>query len=271
MVDMHVHSYWSDGELSPMELIQAAREKGLDGIALTDHDTFAGVKELQEFGRKMDFNVYGGVEISCMDKKRKRQVHILGYGIDDCGMEQMENYLLPLRNSMKKAVKKSISALEQNGYPISSEAVLRKAGPNKMVYKQMVMEVLMETGACTELYGSLYRELFKTGKDGKAPIAKLETEYANPAEAVREVKRVGGYAVLAHPGQYDSYEIISELVESGLDGIEAYHPLHTREDMQKSLYLAQKYRLRVTGGSDFHGKYGEGEVLGQCGVEKMPF
>ena len=268
---MHVHSYWSDGELSPMELVIAAKAKGIKGIALTDHDTFSGVREWKQIGSKMDFCVYSGVEISCMDFRRKRPIHILGYGIEENGMEQMEKLLCPLRDSMVKAVEKSVLALQGQGYPVSLEDVYQKAGPGRMIYKQMVMELLMEAGLCGELYGPLYWELFKTGKHGQKPVAKLEVEYANPKEAVKAIHEAGGFAVLAHPGQYDSYEAISELVEAGLVGIEVYHPLHTGEHVERSLKLAQKYGLKVTGGSDFHGKYGEGEVLGQCGIEQMPF
>lgn len=271
MTDMHVHSYWSDGELSPEELVREAKKKGLEGIGLTDHDTFAGIQELQQAGKKAGLSVYGGVEISCRDEKRNRQVHILGYGVEAQGMEQLENWLSPLRDSREKAVRKSVLALEKQGYPISLEAVYGKAGPGRSICKQMIMEVLREAGLCTELYGSLYQELFKKGKDGQKPVAKLEMLYADPAEAVREVQKAGGYAVLAHPGQYDSFEILPELTEAGLAGIEAYHPLHTQEQVDRSLELARKYNLKVTGGSDFHGKYGEGEVLGQCGVEEVPF
>lgn len=271
MIDMHVHSYWSDGELSPGELIQKAKAMQLDGIVLTDHDTFKGVKELKKMDIPKDFVIYSGVEISCMDTKRNRQIHILGYGLEEAGMEQMESLLSPLRASMISAVEKSVLALQKQGYPISLESTYKKAGPGRMIYKQMIMEQLIEAGLCNEMYGSLYKELFKIGKDGQKPIAKLELDYADPVEAVRAICAAGGFAVLAHPGQYDNFDATPELIEAGLSGIEAYHPLHTKEHIERTLCLAQKYNLKITGGSDFHGKYGEGEVLGQCGVEQIPF
>lgn len=271
MIDMHVHSYWSDGELSPSELIRKAAEINLEGFILTDHDSFEGVKELQRADRQMDIPVYCGVEISCMDKKRRRPVHILGYGLDFKGMEQMESLLRPLRKSMEREMRKSVLALQANGYPVNLQKIYAKAGPGGAIFKQMIMEQLMEAGLCNELYGPLYKVLFKTGRNGTPPIARLNPEYADPMEAVRALCRAGGKAVLAHPGQYDSFDILPDLVGAGLTGIEAYHPIHSRSQTGRCLELAEIYGLKVTGGSDFHGKYGEGESLGQCGVEKIPF
>lgn len=271
MIDMHMHSWWSDGELSPKELAAAAKEKGLTGIALTDHDTFAGAKELLQAGEKLGLEVHVGAEISCMDPGSRRPVHILAYDLEEAGRKQLDEFLAPLRSSMKREVEKSAEALENAGYPVSLERTYQKAGPGKAIFKQMIMEQLMEAGLCREMYGPLYRELFKTGRDGKPPLAKLNPLCADPFEAVKQIRKAGGIPVLAHPGQYDSYALVERLTKAGLMGIEVFHPLHKNDDVEKSRRLAEQYGLKITGGSDYHGKYGEGEVLGECGVDQWPF
>lgn len=271
MVDMHTHSYWSDGEYSPGRLVREAKGIGLTGLALTDHNSFRGWRELEEAGREYAFTVSIGTEISCREPRSKKQLHLLAYGLKGRGIEEVDEFIKPLRDSLAREMIKSVSALEKAGYPVCLQAAYKKAGPGGALYKQMIMELLMEAGLCREMYGPLYRELFKTGKNGKPPIAALHPEYADPRDAVRCVKAAGGYAVLAHPGQYGNYEILPELIDAGLAGIEARHPLHSGEDTRRCLALAERYGLMVTGGSDFHGKYGEGETLGECAAEKFPF
>ncbi|WP_310605036.1 PHP domain-containing protein [Anaerosporobacter sp.] len=271
MIDMHVHSYWSDGEYSPYRLVQEAKERNLEAIVLADHDTFAGKEEMLEAGKELDFPVSMGIEISCMESESKKQIHILGYGLDEYGMSQIEEYCLPVRNSLKWEMDKVIYALEKAGYPLDWKRLYQKVGPSLCIYKQMIMEEFIENGLCTSLYGGLYKELFKTGKDGLPPIAKLEFEYNNPIEAVGYIHELGGVAVLAHPGQYDSYAIIPELVEVGLAGIEVYHPKNKEQDIERCLEIAKRYNLHITGGSDFHGRYGEGERIGAFGVLENSF
>lgn len=271
MIDMHVHSYYSDGDMSPSELVKKAKQIGLNGIALTDHDTFTGVRELIHAGNQYGVSVYAGVEISCVNHLNNRPMHILAYDLDETGMQILDSFLMPLRESMQEAVKHSIYMLEQNGYPVNLEKVAKKAGPQGLLYKQMIMETLMEAGLCNNMYGALYKELFKTGKNGQEPIAKLGVINADPFHTIRCIHEAGGRAVLAHPGQYDSYDAIEDLVNFGLDGIEVYHPIHMESDVERSKALSKKYNLICTGGSDYHGRFGEGEKLGECSVENYPF
>lgn len=271
MVDMHMHSYWSDGECSPLQLVKEAQKTGLTGIVLTDHNNFWGKKELEEAGRKLSFPVSAGTEISCREPESGRQLHLLAYGLSESGMRQVDSFIKPLRESLQQEMEKCVSALEKAGYPVSLRAVYQKAGPGGGLYKQMVMELLMEAGLCGEMYGPLYRELFKTGKNGNPPIAGLHPLYADPEEAVRCVRAAGGFAVLAHPGQYGNFSFLPCLVDAGLSGIEARHPLHSDEDTRECLMLAERYGLKVTGGSDYHGKYGEGETPGEWGADDFPF
>ncbi|MFQ7104219.1 MAG: hypothetical protein ACLRQ4_03175 [Neglectibacter timonensis] len=133
------------------------------------------------------------------------------------------------------------------------------------------MQVFIDAGLCTELYGPLYRHLFKTQPDGSPGIATLSFPAVVPEEAVRLVVSAGGKAVLAHPGQYGNFAGLPGLKEAGLWGVEASHPKHCPKDTELCLRLAAEYGLALTGGSDFHGRYGEGEELGDCGIEQDPF
>ena len=183
----------------------------------------------------------------------------------------MEAFCRPIREDRDQAVLRAARALAQAGYPISEQRLLAQAGPQGQLCKQYLMAQLLEAGLCQELYGPLYKRLFKTGEEGRAPIAALDFPVADPEEAVRCVTEAGGRAVLAHPGQYGNYETLPRLVEAGLWGIEACHPKHSPGDVDRCLQLARQYGLAVTGGSDFHGRWGEGETLGETGVPRPPF
>lgn len=270
MLDLHVHSHWSDGECSPYALVQDAVQKGLCAIALTDHDTLKGVEELEQAGKQLGLPVYGGIEISCIQSDG-RPLHLLGYAIPESGREAVEEFCRPYRLSRNRAVMESAKILQQAGYPVTQEGVLALAGPGKDVCKQYIMQMLMDAGLCTELYGPLYRKLFKKQGDGTPGIAALSFASASPEEAVRCIVAAGGKAVLAHPGQYGNFDEVAPLVAAGLGGIEAFHPKHSAADTARCLQLAEQYGLSITGGSDFHGKYGEGEKLGEYGVERFPF
>ena len=269
MIDLHVHSHWSDGECSPRQLVQAAVQQGLSGIALTDHDTLSGLPELEQAGRELGLPVYGGIEISCTQADG-RQLHLLGYAIPACGRAAVEEFCRPIRLDRNRAVLHSVHALQRAGYPVSEAEVRAQAGPGGDLCKQYIMQVLLDKGLCTELYGPLYRSLFKRQADGTPGVAALSFATADPENAVRCIAASGGKAVLAHPGQYGNFDMVPLLAEAGLAGIEAYHPKHTPLHTARCLELAVEYGLIVTGGSDFHGKYGEGEQLGDTGVEQFP-
>ena len=270
LLDLHVHSHWSDGDRSPWELVAMAKERGLAGLALTDHDTLAGGPELLRAGRAQGLPVYLGVEISCV-QANGRQLHLLGYAVPEEGREAVEAFCRPIREGRNQAVLQAARALAREGYPISEQRLLAQAGPQGQLCKQYLMAQLLETGLCQELSGPLYKRLFKTGEGGRPPIAGLSFPVAEPEEAVRRVTEAGGKAVLAHPGQYGNYEELPRLAAAGLWGIEAYHPKHSPENVNRCLELARQYGLAVTGGSDFHGRYGEGEILGEQGVRVSPF
>ena len=266
MIDLHVHSNWSDGSASIPELIRMAKETGLSGFALTDHDTTAGLYELGRLGREAGIQVYPGIEISAVESPGGKKVHILGYCLPEESYPAVEKFCRPTRESRDECIRQAVKKLERAGYPVALEQVEAKAGPPGGLYKQFIMQVLMDAGRCAGIYGPLYRELFQIRPNGTPGIASFSSCLPVAKDAVRCITDAGGVAVLAHPGMYGNYGRIPELLDEGLRGIEAFHPKHTAADEVRCRELAERWRLILTGGSDFHGKYGEGERLGQCWV-----
>lgn len=270
MYDLHVHSHWSDGEHAPQELVRMARQAGLSGLALADHDTMQGIPQLEAAGRTCGLPVFGSVEISCTQADG-RPLHLLAYQLPEQGRPAVEDFCRPIRQGRNEAIARCTAQLAQAGYPVSLEAVRRYAGPSGDLCKQYIMQALMDAGCGDGLYGALYQRLFKRGPKGEPPVAPLAFPTADPAAAVRCIVRAGGKAVLAHPGQYDNFAALPALVQAGLWGIEAYHPKHRPGDIERCLKLAHAHGLGITGGSDFHGRFGEGEAMGECGVASLPF
>ena len=248
--DLHVHSHYSDGSSSVGDLMAMASKKGITHLSLVDHDTIDGIQVAQIEGEKHGITIVPGIEISAYDFTRNRKVHILGYFFDEeaTHIQKLCNPLLKRRheNSLWQ-----IEQLQKNNYDIRFEDVAKKAMTSGTIYKQHIMHCLLDHHFTTPLYRELYRTLFK--EDG---ICARDIQYVDAFEAVKAIKADNGYAVLAHPGQLDSYDLIPELVKNGLDGLEREHVDHSTEDRVRVNRYADEYGLFLTGGSDFHGDYG---------------
>ncbi|MBO0453494.1 PHP domain-containing protein [Candidatus Enterococcus murrayae] len=257
--DLHVHSCYSDGTLTPGELVSLAVKNKISDIAVVDHDTFAGISELKEVFSQAPVNYIEGIEISAFDFKRNRKVHILGYAVQD--PVYIEELCTPLLERRTANTLKQVKKIQSVGYEIELEEVIKKAQNATAVYKQHVMAVLIDKGYETTIYGPLYQALFKNNG-----VAEMDIEYIDVFKAIEAVKLGGGLAVVAHPGQLDSYDLIEELVSFGLDGIEKYHPDHNLKDQRRVQQLLDKYQLKCFGGSDFHGAYGP-DFFGDCQID----
>lgn len=257
--DLHVHSYYSDGSSSLEELAQMAAARGVTHLGLVDHDTVKGIQQAREIGKQYGVTVLPGVEISAYDFERNRKVHILGYLFTE-EATHINTLCEPLLERRHANSLWQIQQLQEHGFAIRLEDVKDKAKHSEVIYKQHIMDCLLDDPFGTPIYRSLYEELFKGNG-----ICARDIEYVDAVDAVRAIKADHGFAVLAHPGQLDSYALIPELVKHGLDGIERNHPDHQKEDIWKVERMATEYGLLMTGGSDFHGNYGMpieiGEVL----------
>lgn len=254
--DLHVHSHYSDGSDSTRQVIEKAKKNGVTHLSFVDHDTVAGLKEIQQLGEVYDISVIPGIEISAYDFKRNRKVHVLGYNYNPEAVH-IKNVCQSLLQKRQEHSLWQIKQINKLGYKLNEEEIMRTASPSKTIYKQHIMHHLIKADANSREYKKLYQKLFKN--DG---VAAGDIEYLNAFEAVEAIVADGGLAVVAHPGQLDSYAIIPELTKVGLGGIELYHPDHTEQDYQKVKALAKEYNLIMTGGTDYHGTYGDSVEIG---------
>lgn len=256
--DLHCHTKISDGSTAIDELVILAKNKGLKAIAVTDHDTFGGAKRAKIFGDKFGVTVIPGTEISAYDYARKRNVHLLCYmpkSVDRlAGMLRKTNF--NRKQAMSLSVQKVLRA-----YPIPYDMILRRTAGSTSIYKQHIMQALMDAGYTDEMFGDVFKKLF----DSRFGLAKSTFEYPDVFEALRLIKESGGIAVLAHPAVYDSYDLMYELIEKGLDGIEVNYPRSNPNDEKLLSGIADKYNLIKTGGTDFHGVYSSSvNPIGTC-------
>ena len=244
--DLHVHSSVSDCSMDAESILKEAKEKGLTHLVFTDHDTTELALEHVALAEKYGIRAVPGVEMSAYDYRKSRKVHILGYGYEKTKyIEQIGSETLKKRN---ENCLKQIGILNSLGYTVPVDEVKKLAG--RCIYKQHILEYLVRSGQSKELFGEIYRNIFKNGGP-----CDFDIEYPDAEDAVRAIKADGGLAVLAHPGQQGNYSVIHRLVEAGLDGIEYNHPSHSETDKKKVEEFARSYRLFMTGGSDFHGRY----------------
>ncbi|MBB5022675.1 PHP domain-containing protein [Desulfurispira natronophila] len=253
-VDLHVHSTASDGTDTPSALAAKAAEAGLQAIALTDHDTVAGIPAFIHACQGWGVEALAGVEISALYRDGHGYevgVHILGYfpGGVDPRMEESMGELMSARDERNKLM---VQKLNQLGIPLCLDEVAGKAGGD-VVGRVHMAQVLVEGGYVSTMDEAFRRYL---GPRGKAYAPK---ERLTPEEAIQLISRHGGLAVLAHPGtlpirgqQYlESFS--RRLVQSGLGGIESDYPYLSNAQRQHFRALARRLGVVATGGSDYHG------------------
>jgi predicted metal-dependent phosphoesterase TrpH len=258
MIDLHSHSTASDGTLAPAALVELAVAKGLEALALTDHDTAAGLAAATERARPLGLQFVSGIELSAAGDGY-REIHVLGYGFDPDDA-RLAGACERLRASRRERAQRIVSCLNQHGLTLPIEDVLKQA-MNESVGRPHVARALVAAGYATSLQQAFQRWLVPG-----AP-AYVEKQRLAAHEAVELITGAGGLAVLAHPGTLkvateDLSELLGHLVRAGLGGVEAYWSRHTEAEVEMCEALARRYDLVVTGGSDFHGTNKPGVELG---------
>jgi predicted metal-dependent phosphoesterase TrpH len=254
IADLHCHSHISDGSLTIPDLVGYAKRIGIKALAVADHDTVAGHAAAASACRECGIVFIPAIEISAYDYRRDRKAHLLGYLLDRPGIagEACREIL----RQREKQSRRIVELLRQSGYALDWETVRKIAADSTNVYKQHIMHALMELGYAAAVKGELYQKLFgKSGLGQPGEIVVKDIDYMDVFEALRLIQEAGGVAVLAHPAGYRNLELIPELAAAGLDGLEAWHPLHNAADTAQIKELAAAYGLLLTGGSDFHGMY----------------
>ncbi|MBN1696990.1 MAG: PHP domain-containing protein [Spirochaetales bacterium] len=267
MIDLHCHTAVSDNSLTVTQILELASLNCITRIAITDHDTTCGLEEAVRLGEQYDVTIIPGIEISAFDYERHRKVHILGLWIDENDKTLMD-FCMPVIRQRQEAAMEMVEKVREYGFAITWEDVCRIAYRSTNVYKQHIMHALLDKGYCHYIHDEVCKSLFNESYNGKWPgYAFVPIEYPTAEDAVMAVKQSGGLAVLAHPGLYDNYAIISRLVKKGLDGIECIHPGNTPEQTKLAFMYARHYKCAVTGGTDFHGFYGTYPCLpGEMGI-----
>ncbi len=244
--DLHCHTRLSDGSVEVEELIELARGSGLDAVAITDHDTFDGVERAQIRGSAVGVEVISGAEISCFDNNRHRLVHLLCYYCDK--RSEFDDVFSSIAESRRSQGEEALEKIMRL-YPITKEMVNKRSLGSTTLFKQHIMQTLLDCGYTDKIYGDLYYKLFNK-KDG---IAATHIEYPDVFEILERIQQSGGIAVLAHPSVYSSLELLPELAERGLDGVEFSFPRRQEGEDKILSEIAEKYKLIKTGGTDFHG------------------
>lgn len=261
--DLHCHTKLSDGTMGIDDLIVLAKNSGVTTLAITDHDCIAGSVRAELIGKRHGVTVIPGVEFSATDSKRNAKAHILCYLPDT--PERLEG--LCKNNSLKRKRSAQIMMLKVSKmFPVTVEFILKCSQGSTNVFKQHIMQALMESGYTVSIFGELYNKLFT--KQSLVNIL-VETTYPEPAEIIEAIHEAGGIAVLAHPGYFDNFELLEELIPLGLDGVEVWHPANDEKQQELLISIAEKHGLVMTGGSDFHGGYNETPIkIGDYGPDE---
>lgn len=254
--DLHLHSTASDGVLAPAALVELAARAGCPAIALTDHDSVAGVPEALAEAATTPVTVIPAVELSAgVDG---RDMHVLGYHVDHTDPTLLAR-LQRLREIRAERAERIVASLHEAGIDVALEDVLRLADGGA-VGRAHVAQLLVSTGHAASVEDAFKRLL------GRAAPHYIPKPLAAPAEVIGWILDAGGVPVLAHPGLSQVDDLIAELVGDGLAGIEAHHSAHDAETVHRYVELAHRLGLIVTGGSDFHGLDREGDQLGRANV-----
>lgn len=258
MIDLHSHSTFSDGTLSPSELIYLAKETGVNAIALTDHDTISGLKIAKETADKIGVELINGIEISAY--YNETELHILGLFLD-LNNETLLKELKVLEETREKRNIQLVENLKTLNFDISYDYVKSTAVSN-LITKAHFARALLEKG-----YISSIQEGFDIYL-GENKLADVKRELPDFKKAIEIINKSGGKSILAHPYSYglseeDIEEVVKNLKNAGLQGIECYYSTHTKEQEEFLLNLATKYSLKISGGSDFHGDNRPNTFLGK--------
>ena len=251
LIDLHTHTTHSDGSDTPEELIEAASLIGASAVAITDHDTVSAFSEARLAAARCGIEFIPGIEVSA--EWESGTMHILGYCVDEAspGFQEKLDELKQARDERNPRIARRLQSL---GIDIGYEEVARLAG-SEIVGRPHFARLMVEKG-----YVASIKEAFDRFLKKGAP-ACVEKARLSPADAIALIHLANGVAVLAHPYQLrlssaeQADDLLTELTELGLDGIEAIYSRHSAAERALYTELARHHQLLITGGSDYHGSY----------------
>lgn len=267
MIDLHTHSTASDGILSPSDLVLRAKERGISVLALTDHDTTAGLEEGATAALARGMTFVPGIELNIAWPTG--EFHLLGLGLTHTH-PSLQSIIAELKAQRGSRNTNIIGKLQQDGFPISEE-IVRREFPDATLGRPHIASCLVKTGVCKTVQQAFDQYL------GKGRPYYIHRAGADLKAAIAAIKASGGIPVLAHPlSLYVSWgklePVLQELKESGVEGLEAHHPGARHPEGRRLEEMGRRLGLLVTGGSDFHGEtVRKDRRLGHgSGGEKIP-
>lgn len=239
-VDLHIHTKYSDGVMTPKDIVEKAKQLQLTDIAFTDHNTFSAVNDVKSISDNI--NILMGIEFTAYDDYER---HILGYFTSDISME-IEAFMTKKRSDFTKVILKCYKQLKSKGYSVSKEDMIDKGR-----YSATKLCSTIFKKGYTKNENDAYLLVFGLGKKEYKKLWQATT-----GDCIDLIRNLGGCSILAHPGYYSEKvgenEILS-LIDKGVMGVECYHPSHSKEEMDFYTEICKKHFLLITGGSDYHG------------------
>jgi len=255
LIDMHTHTNYSDGELSPEELIQLAISKNIKALAITDHNTIEGIKTINRNSSLIinsGINIINGIELST--KTEQGTMHILGYNID-INNPNLNKKLSTLKDNSINSI---LSILEQikRDYDIvfGYEDIRKLINTNHNLGRIDIAKLCVMYGYASNIKDAFNKYLISAYNKTRDMNKKM-----NYQECLELIRNSGGIPVLAHPKSLNLPEkefliLLKDMIKYSLEGIEVYHSTHTPEEMSYYYQIANQYNLLISGGSDYHGK-----------------
>jgi predicted metal-dependent phosphoesterase TrpH len=255
--DLHLHTYHSDGTRSPREVIDVARSHGLEIVAISDHDNLAAYFEIKRYADQHDVTLVPAAELSC--GYRGVDVHILAYAFDPFD-ERIDARLRNFRDARQRRGRRMVERLRSLGFDISLERIEELAAGGALG-RPHVARALVEKGYADSV-ADAFDTLLGTGKPGYVEKERFQVD-----EAVSLIHGAGGLLSIAHPSHYpDKAQLVTELLDAGVDAVEVFHPDVPEEDRELFANLARFRGKFTTGGSDDHGSVKTSETLGTIRV-----
>jgi hypothetical protein len=242
-VDLHTHTTYSDGANTPQQLVQKASEKGIQVIAIADHDNVGALVEAAEWGKHYDVEILAGLELSV--SLGEKDVHILAYLFDPTN-ERLLDYLKFFRLERRKRAERMVDKLNSLGIPLKMDSVLEKAGVGS-IGRPHVANAMVDEGLVAS-----YQEVFEKYIGNGMPAYEKKYQ-VTPTDAAKLISQAGGLSFIAHPGKHTTEPEIDQLINSGIDGIEVVHPSHNPARQEYFRSVVNQYFLLECGGSDYHG------------------
>lgn len=249
MIDLHTHSTASDGTCSPTELVKLAAESGLKAIALTDHDTFSGVAEAVEAGRKYGVEVIPGCELSLESPEGAGWMHVVALWLpeDPAPLKEAFDWVIEGRKNRNHEI---VEKLRGQGIDITYDNVAARASGT--IGRPHFAQELLHLGVVSSINEAFEKWI---GDHGRAYIPKRKLR---PEHALNILNTIGATSILAHPfalglNLKETEALAGDLMDLGLDGMEVYYSEHSPADTEAYRAMAQRLGLLISGGSDYHG------------------